>query len=115
MKYCSCIALALSVALSACATTHAPLATVQAPITGSINIGASKPELVPVVRTISIPCDPPAQFLSPYPALPPITGERMSEKQIIELLASDDAAYDDLRADHNGLAAWVVTHCQGSK
>lgn len=106
-----CLIVGLALALSACATVKAPLATVSAPISGTVNIGGGM-KLVPVVKTITIPCEPPTQWLTPYPALAPIKVARMTESQILDQWASDMAAYADLRAEHNALAKWVLSECQ---
>lgn len=97
--------------LAGCATKPLATATITAPITGTLNIGHGAPELVPVVKTITLACEPPSQFLSDYPPLPILEGERMSEKQMLAQWASDMAAYADLRADHNALADWVREKC----
>lgn len=99
-------------AVAACAGKPLATATVTAPITGTVNIGAGKPELVPVTKVILVPCEPPSQFLSIYPPLPPIAGERMSENQILQQWASDMAAYKDLMDDHTALAKWIKDRCQ---
>lgn len=104
--------LGTAAALSGC--SHAPLATVTASptVTGTanvtgVNIAPAAP--ITIVRTVKQPCAPPGEMLTTVPPLQRIHGP---QKNGLAIWLADEARFEDLRARHNALSAWVKDYCQ---
>lgn len=116
MRPCTCIVLALSLALYACASGNkasvtAPITTTIGPVTGaSINIGHTPP---PVVETVLKPCHPSDRLMTKAPKPAKLKQARLDtkgwESAYIDL---DGEQFNPLWHANSDLIDWIKTRCQ---
>lgn len=100
---------AAALALAACATISPKVG----PVTGTINIGTSKPPIA-VTTTLLERCAPPEEMLAPLPLLPPVGARRLTPKDLLQIAVEEARAYEAGRRLHSDLAEWIEDHCTGT-
>lgn len=99
----------LALALAACAN----ISPTVGPVSSTVNIGTPKPP-VPIVTTVIERCAPPPELLEKFPPLPPITAERLSPQDLLDIALSHIGQYVDNARAHAALVDWINQKCAGT-